>query len=46
MLEKITELANKEKENIVKKYYLPHDVHFNKHGNKLLAKNFLENSDY
>ncbi|HIF03289.1 MAG TPA: hypothetical protein EYQ84_08380 [Nitrospinaceae bacterium] len=35
-------LANKEKIKIVKKYYIPYDVHFNKQGNKLLAKKFLD----
>lgn len=27
---------------IIKKYYIPYDVHFNKIGNKLIADNFLE----
>jgi lysophospholipase L1-like esterase len=35
-------LAHKEKIKIVKKYYIPSDVHFNKQGNKLLAKKFLK----
>ena len=26
----------------MKKYYIPYDVHFNKQGNKLLAKKLLE----
>tara|TARA_B100000315_G_scaffold230165_1_gene240324 strand:- start:2153 stop:2335 length:183 start_codon:yes stop_codon:yes gene_type:complete len=26
---------------VMKKYYIPFDVHFNKQGNKLVAKKFL-----
>jgi lysophospholipase L1-like esterase len=35
-------LTNKEKLETVKKYYLPADIHFNRQGNKLIAKRFLE----
>jgi len=35
-------LTNKEKLETVKKYYLPADVHFNRQGNKLISKKFLE----
>ena len=35
-------LTKKERFEVMKKYYIPHDVHFNKQGNKLVAKKFLE----
>ena len=34
--------TNKEKLETLKKYYIPYDNHFNKQGNKLIAKKFLE----
>ena len=35
-------LTKKERFEVMKKYYIPYDVHFNKQGNKLVAKKFLE----
>jgi lysophospholipase L1-like esterase len=35
-------LTKKDKKEVVEKYYIPFDVHFNKQGNKLMAKKFLE----
>ena len=35
-------LNNKEKKRVLEKYYLRGDVHFNKQGNALIAKRFLE----
>jgi lysophospholipase L1-like esterase len=35
-------LTNKKKLELMKKYYIPVDVHFNKQGNKVIAKKFLE----
>ena len=35
-------LTKKDKKEVVRKFYFVDDVHFNKQGNKLLAKKFLE----
>ncbi len=35
-------LTKKDKKEVVEKYYFYQDVHFNKQGNKLVAKKFLE----
>ena len=35
-------LTKKDKKEVVEKFYFSHDVHFNKQGNKLVAKKFLE----
>ena len=35
-------LTKKDKTVVVKKYYFVNDVHFNKEGNKLIAKKLLE----
>ena len=34
-------LTKKDKKEVVEKFYFSHDVHFNKQGNKLVAKKFL-----
>ena len=35
-------LENQSKEDFLKKYFFPYDMHFNKHGNRFIAKEFLK----